>query len=140
MWRCIGLHSFIFLSLLLASCATGGEIVKPAGVSHTVPDVPFYPQEAYKCGPASLAGVLNYWGVRVEPGEISKEIFSKSARGTLNVDMALYAQKKGLYALQYKGAMKDLRKKIDARQPVIVLVDFGFWVYELDHFMVVTGY
>ena len=123
----------------LTSCATGREISK-SGRMHTIPGVPFYPQETYQCGPASLAGVLNFWGVGVDPGEISKEIFSESAKGTLNIDMVLYAQKKGLYALQYAGNMDDLRKNINSGHPVIVLVAYGFSLYEVDHFMVVIGY
>jgi ABC-type bacteriocin/lantibiotic exporter with double-glycine peptidase domain len=121
------------------SCATGKEIAG-SGEKHIISGVPFYAQEAYQCGPASLAGVLNFWGIKVEPDVISKEIFSRSARGTLNLDMVLYAQKRGLYALQYAGSMDDLRKNIDSGHPVIVLVGYGFSVYEVDHFMVVTGY
>lgn len=123
----------------LTSCATEREISK-SGRTQIIPGVPFYPQETYQCGPASLAGVLNFWGVGVDPGEISKEIFSESAEGTLNIDMVLYAQKKGLYALQYAGNMDDLRKNIDSGHPVIVLVAYGFSLYEVDHFMVVIGY
>ena len=127
------------VAVLLISCATGREISK-SGESHIIPGVPFYPQEAYQCGPASLAGVLNFWGIEVDPGEISKEIFSRAARGTLNIDMVLYAERRGLYALQYTGNMEDLRKNINAGYPVIVLVVYGFSLYEVDHFMVVTGY
>ena len=54
--------------------------------------------------------------------------------------MVLYAQKKGLYALQYAGNMDNLRKNIDSGHPVIVLVAYGFSLYEVDHFMVVIGY
>jgi ABC-type bacteriocin/lantibiotic exporter with double-glycine peptidase domain len=136
------LHLFPIIMVVivsLASCAAGRKI-SISGESHIIPGVPFYPQESYQCGPASLAGVLNFWGIGVEPGEISKEIFSRSAKGTLNIDMALYAKKKGLYSLQYEGSMDDLRKNIDSGHPVIVLVTYGFSLYEVDHFMVVIGY
>ena len=102
--------------------------------------VPFYPQEKYQCGPASLAGVLNFWGIKVSVEEISTEIFSRGARGTLNIDMVLYAQRKGLRAEQYAGHLDDIRANIRAGFPLIVLVDEGFWVYQRDHFMVVIGY
>jgi len=49
----------------------------------------------------------------VSPEDIASEIYSESAKGTLDVDMV---------------------------HPVIVLVDYGFWVYQQHHFMVVVGY
>lgn len=105
-----------------------------------IKNVPFYPQEAYQCGPASLAGVLNYWGFNNSPAEIAAEIYSQKAGGTLDVDMALYAEKKGLKAIQYVGSLEDLKRNIDSNYPLIVLVDYGFWVYQKNHFMVVVGY
>ena len=72
---------------------------------------PFHAQEDYQCGPASLASVMNYWKIDVTPDDIAKEIYSKSAKGTLNIDMVIYPQKKGLLAEQYSGGMKDLKKK-----------------------------
>jgi len=102
--------------------------------------VPFYPQETYQCGPASLAGVLNYWGVDVTPDDIAREIFSESARGTLNIDMVLYAQSKGLQANYYRGNIEDIQRNISCGFPMIVLVDFGFMLYQANHFMVIVGY
>jgi predicted double-glycine peptidase len=54
--------------------------------------------------------------------------------------MLLYVNKKGLYALQYIGSWDDLKKKINNKYPLIVLVDYGFSVYQANHFMVVVGY
>jgi len=102
--------------------------------------VPFHPQEGFQCGPASLAGVLNHWNINVSPEEIASEIYSKSAKGTLNIDMVLYAEKRGLKARQYRGNLEDIKSKIDAGYPLIVLVDKGFLVYQKNHFMVVIGY
>ena len=107
---------------------------------HLIENIPFFPQEAFQCGPASLASVLNYWGIRVSPDEIATEIYSPSARGTLNLDMILYAEKKGTKAIYYQGSLEDIRNKIDLGYPVIVLVDLGFWIYQQNHFMVVVGY
>jgi hypothetical protein len=72
--------------------------------------------------------------------EIADEVFSRSARGALGIDLALYAQKKGFQSDFYRGNTEDLRRQIDSGRPVIVLVDYGFWVYEKGHFMVVIGY
>lgn len=125
--------------LLLCSCA-GNKETNIAGDVHSIESVPFFPQEDYQCGPASLAIVLNFWGIDVSPHDITREIFSKSAGGTLNIDMVLYAKRTGLYADQYRGDKEDLKKYIDAGMPVIVLVDYGFSLYQANHFMVIVGY
>lgn len=129
--------SFMFLLLvLLCSCST----VQENSQSHVIEDVPFYAQTSYQCGPASLAGVLNYWGIKVTPDEIAEEIYSTSARGTLDIDMVLYARKRVLLVTQYEGTIEDLRKNIDSRHPLIVLVDYGFSFMQKNHFIVVIGY
>lgn len=94
----------------------------------------------FQCGPASLSGVFNFWGKKVSAEEIAEAIYSKSARGTLTMDMVLYAERKGFAVRQYQGNLEDIRKNIDSGYPVIVLVDYGFLVYEKNHFMVVLGY
>lgn len=103
-------------------------------------NIPFHPQEDYRCGPASLAGILNYQGLAISPEEIAHELFSKSAGGTLTIDIALYPQRKGFFALSYSGRLRDLKEKIDSGYPLIVMVDYGFSVWQVNHFMVVVGY
>ncbi|MEC4675921.1 MAG: C39 family peptidase [Nitrospirota bacterium] len=125
--------------IVLASCGTTSRY-RYAEDAVLIRNVPFFPQEENQCGPASLAGVLNYWGVSVYPEEISREIYSEPARGTLNIDMLRYAMAKGLDASRFSGNMDILRRSIKSGLPVIVLVDRGFYVYQSNHFMVVTGY
>ena len=132
------LLSFYLLSQLF-SCSAINKIPE-ASHTHIIESVPFYPQDTYQSGPASLAGILNYWGVLVTPDDIAREIFSESARGTLTIDIVLYAQMRGLTATQYKGNMDDLKKNIDSDYPIIVLVDYGISLYQANHFMVVVGY
>ena len=133
------IRNLIIIIFLLYSCAGVGHVPKGSQNS-LIENVPFYPQSAYQCGPASLAGVLNYWGIKVTPEEIAGEIYSNSARGTLNIDMVLYVQRKGLKAIQYEGNIQDIRKNIDSGYPIIVFIDQGFSFYQANHFMVVIGY
>jgi ABC-type bacteriocin/lantibiotic exporter with double-glycine peptidase domain len=126
----------LFVLLCLCSCST----VQENSRSHIIENVPFYSQTSYQCGPASLAGVLNYWGIKVTPDEIAEEIYSASARGTLDIDMVLYARKKGLLVTQCEGTVEGLRRNIDFRHPLIVLVDYGFSFMRKNHFLVVIGY
>jgi ABC-type bacteriocin/lantibiotic exporter with double-glycine peptidase domain len=133
---------FFFLPavmLLTGACAA----VLPSGdrgPDRLVPGVPFFAQEMHQCGPASLAGVLNYWGIPVSPEEIARSLYSPGARGTLNMDLVFYGEKKGLKALQYSGSEEDLEKNISEKIPLVVLVDEGFLAYRKHHFMVVVGY
>jgi len=129
---------FLILPLIF-SCA-GLSPNRESKTARLIKNVPFYPQEDYQCGPASLAGVLNYWGFNISPGEIAAEIYSPHAKGTLDVDMVFYAEKQGLETSQYRGSLEDLKSNIDSNRPLVVLVDDGFWVYEQALFMVVVGY
>jgi len=131
---------FLFLILGFLSSCPGTTPIKESRPARIIENVPFYPQEIYQCGPASLAGIFNFWGIRVSPEEIAGEIYSRSARGTLNLDMVLYAERKGLKAHQFRGSLEDIKRNIDSGHPLIVLVDYGFWVYQRNHFMIVFGY
>ncbi len=131
----------LLLPIFISSCTFLHEIPSSKNAQmRIIEHVPFFAQEDYQCGPSALAGVLNYWGVKVTPDEISKEIFSKAARGTLNIDMLLYSQKRGFNAVQYDGSLSDLKKNIDSGFPLIVMVDLGISFFKANHFMVVTGY
>lgn len=136
-WGCLFL--VLFSSIFLLSCAGTISVAEPAKAKR-IGNVPFYPQEMFQCGPASLSEVFNFWGKKVSPEAIAEEIYSKSAKGTLTMDMVLFSEKKGFAVRQYRGNLEDIRKNIDSGYPLIVLVDYGFSVYEKNHFMVVLGY
>ena len=133
--------SLVLLTFFLHSCAAViNDTIPESRQNRIISNIPFHAQEDYQCGPASLASVMNYWKKDVTPDDIAREIYSKSAKGTLDIDMLIYPQRKGLIAEQYSGGMKDLKKNIDSGYPLIVLVDYGFWAFQLNHFMVVVGY
>ncbi len=139
------ISSYAFMLILILLSAGGATVdnmpeAQERNNLHLIEGVPFFPQEEFQCGPASLASVLNYQGVYVTPDEVARAIYSKSAGGTLDIDMALYAQSRGLEASQYRGGIDDLKEKIDSGRPLIVLVDYGFSVLQVNHFMVVLGY
>jgi hypothetical protein len=141
--RVFFLGTAVLLCLAFSSCASSSAPVPvsfQAGSSRIIKSVPFFPQEDYQCGPAAMAAVLNYRGVKRTPEEVAAAIYSKSARGTLNFDMVFYAEKKGLFARQYPGNLADLKYRINKSHPLIVMVDYGFLVYQKNHFMVVVGY
>lgn len=140
------MQRYLYICCILFAFVSGCATVSPApgeqkeSDTHIIRNIPFYPQEDFQCGPASLAAVLNYWGIPVTPEQVAKDIYSNSAKGTLNIDMLLYAQSRGLTASQYPGGLNDLREKIDLGEPLIVLVDYGVSIIQANHFMVVVGY
>jgi predicted double-glycine peptidase len=111
-----------------------------------IQEVPFYKDTNHQCGPSSLASVMNYWYAKkpsfsfVTPDKISAEVYSKGARGTLGIDLEFYAKKNGFQTMQYSGSIDDLRNNILNEIPIIILVDYGAFFYQRNHFMVVTGY
>ncbi len=138
MIRLINIAIVLLIILIFFSCSS--YHIQKSYNGKIIENVPFYSQLEYQCGPASLAGVMNYHGLNIIPEKIAEEIFSKSAKGTLTLDMLLYARSKGLKTIQYSGNMDDLRFNIDSDYPLIVLVDYGFLFYKHHHFMVVIGY
>jgi hypothetical protein len=137
--------AFVLYSLIIfQGCAAGPDHVtseiSPSIGSGKVNKVPFYPQVSFQCGPASLAGVLNFFGQGVAPDEIAEAIFRRDIRGTVTLDMVLYARKRGFFAEWYNGSVDDIRRSVDGRVPLIVMVDLGFSSVRKNHFMVVVGY
>lgn len=85
----------------------------------------FIPQEDNYCGPAALAMLANHYGHPVSQEEIAGSIYLPEIRGTLTADLAGYAQRFDLWTRQYRGSRADLRQKLSAGLPMIVLGKLG---------------
>jgi ABC-type bacteriocin/lantibiotic exporter with double-glycine peptidase domain len=133
---------FILYVSLLSGCSRGAKELYLARPSQTVliKDVPFFPQLDYQCGPASLAGVLNYYGDTVTPDEIAEAIYRQKIRGTVSLDMVLYARQRGFDSKWYEGNTDDIVRAVDSGSPLVVMIDLGFSLARAYHYMVVTGY
>jgi predicted double-glycine peptidase len=126
----------------LSGCSTGAKehaIARPSQAV-LIKDVPFFPQLDYQCGPASLAGVLSYYGDNVGPDEIAESIYRENIRGTVSLDMVLYVRNRGFASKWYKGNTDDIIRAVDRGNPVIVMIDLGFSLARAYHYMVITGY
>lgn len=111
-----------------------------AGHGHLITGVPFIAQEAFQCGPAALAMVLQYYGARVDQDEIAREIYLPSIRGTLNLDLELYARRRGFQARAFQGTLARVKDELRRGRPLIVFQDLGFAAYPVPHFAVLLGY
>jgi predicted double-glycine peptidase len=139
------LSALTLLSLLaLIGCTAGpgsrASDLPTAIGSGKVENIPFYPQLAFQCGPASLAGVLTFYGEDVTPDEVADAVFRKHIRGTVTLDMVLYARHKGFSAKWYSGSVDDIRRSVNEGVPLIVMVDFGLANISNNHYIVVVGY
>jgi ABC-type bacteriocin/lantibiotic exporter with double-glycine peptidase domain len=136
----------ILMGLIFLRCAREGLISLEKGdledreIRHYISDVPFFPQSKYQCGPASLASVLNYHGCLITPEEIAEAIYEKQLKGTLNVDLFLFARRMGFNASAFKGSISDLKDSISKERPLIVFQDLGYPLLPVRHFSVVIGY
>ncbi len=101
--------------------------------------VPFYPQEKYQCGPASLAMALGWSGLQIAPEALTPQVFTPSLKGSLQPAMVAAARRQGRVAYEIAGA-NALLKEIAAGHPVIVLQNLGLSWIPLWHYAVVIGY
>ncbi len=102
-------------------------------------NVPFYSDTTDQCGPATLAGVLSYWGKRVTPEQLKKEMYVAKLHGTLPMDLMLTAQAHGLTSDMVKGSLALLRAELSAGRPVLAMLDTGISLVQVHHYVIVTG-
>lgn len=141
------LISFVMVSVCwIAAAGCAG----PSGLAGTLPrdrhhgpyyleGVPFFPQEAYQCGPASLAAVLHYWGRAVTPGEIAEAVYLPQRKGSLSLDLWRYARDEGFESRIEDGSIGWLESQLRQKRPVIAFLNRGFRFFPLGHFVVVVG-
>ncbi|MBI3399063.1 MAG: C39 family peptidase [Deltaproteobacteria bacterium] len=140
-----GMVFAIPLYILLYGCAPDADVIKDDIYKNSqayfyINNIPFFPQQRYYCGPASLASVMNFYGISVSEQEIAKEIYIPKLNGALGVDMLNYARAKGFNALYYKGNIEEVKKEISSGRPVILFLDLGYSFYPVRHYIVAIGY
>jgi ABC-type bacteriocin/lantibiotic exporter with double-glycine peptidase domain len=111
-----------------------------AGHGHLIGGVPFIPQDAYQCGPAALAMVLQYYGAAIGQEEIAQALYLPSVRGTLNLDLEFYARRRGFEARAFAGTLDGAKAELRRGRPLIVFQDLGVGGYAVPHFAVLLGY
>jgi ABC-type bacteriocin/lantibiotic exporter with double-glycine peptidase domain len=105
-----------------------------------IPDVPFFPQEDYYCGPASLASVLRFYGAALDQDTVAEQIYLPRLRGTLTLDMLAYPSRIGFKARSYRGSLDDLKRRLRASQPLILFLDLGSRLFPRYHYLVAIGF
>jgi len=113
----------------------------PEGVPQQVElsQVPFYAQEDYQCGPAALATVLSYSGVRVSAEALVSQVYLPSRRGSLQVEMLATPRRYGRVSYKLAPRYADVLREVAAGNPVVVLQDVGP-MFTQWHYAVINGF
>ncbi|WP_375192924.1 PA2778 family cysteine peptidase [Marinobacter sp.] len=139
--------TLIIVVSLLAGCASApkwpssqapGQPSLPDRVM--LADVPFYPQERYQCGPASLAMMLNSQGLETQPEVLKELVYIPGREGTLQVEMVAGARAHGMLVYPLDGTLESLLREVAAGNPVLVMQNLRFDWWPQWHFAVVIGY
>lgn len=103
-------------------------------------DVPFFPQQQYHCGPASLASIINYRGTPVEPDQIAQMIYVPGLKGSLQIEVEAATRQFEMLPVQLDGKLESLLREIAVGNPIFVLQNLGLDAVPLWHYEVVVGY
>ena len=136
---------FLFCLLgLLSGCALFQRVSLPplpenVPASFELDAVPFYPQEKYQCGPATLAMALTWSGLPTTPDELKDQVYTPSRKGSLQIAMVGATRRHGKIAYEINDP-EALFPEIAAGHPVIILQNLGLSWLPVWHYAVVIGY
>lgn len=136
----------VLLVMLLAGCASAPKWPSPADESPSLQsrtvleDVPFYPQERYQCGPASLAMMLNSQGLDTNPEILRDLVYIPGREGSLQVEMVAAGRAHNLLVYPLDGSLESLLREVAAGHPVLVMQNLLFNWWPQWHFAVVIGF
>lgn len=131
--------------LMLGGCASGpplhewpvtGEV---QGIPAEIEEVPFFAQDRYQCGPAALAGVLNWSGIQITPDELTPYLYIPERQGTLQPELLAQSRRLGRIPFVIPPVPEALVEELRERHPVLVLQNNGVSWYPKWHYAVVVG-
>ncbi len=134
------------LSVWLAGCATPQVDALQRQLPAQFPQrtelqqVPYFAQDAYQCGPSTLAMAFGAAGVAVEPQQLEAEVYIPAKLGSLQIEMAAATRRQGLLAYPIEPQLDALLAEIAAGRPAIVLQNLGLSWYPVWHYAVAIGY
>jgi tetratricopeptide (TPR) repeat protein len=102
--------------------------------------VPFFPQDAFECGPAALATVLQAAGVTVLPQALTAQVYLPGRQGSLQVEMLATSRRYGVLAYSLTPRLEAVLQEVAAGHPVLVFQNLSLPVYPVWHYAVVTGF
>jgi tetratricopeptide (TPR) repeat protein len=133
------------ISLVVSACAHHRDnkqlyLNLPVERSQELLETPFFPQDAYQCGPAALATVLNSQSVEVSPQQLQALVYLPARKGSLQVEMLATPAHYGRLAVRIPPSMDSLLLELSSGNPVVVLQNLGFGSLPVWHYAVAIGY
>jgi tetratricopeptide (TPR) repeat protein len=135
------------LCLCAAGCATPPQSASllrqaPAELREAValPDIPFFAQDQYQCGPAALATVLVASGIDVTPDALVPLVYVPERQGSFQVELVAAARSFGRVAYTLPPTLDALLGEVRNGSPVLVLQNLGLASLPKWHYAVVKGY
>jgi tetratricopeptide (TPR) repeat protein len=137
-------------ALLLAALVSGCAAPQVAGLLERPPPelppsaeiaaTPFYAQEDYQCGPASLAALLNHAGRDTTPAALVAQVYLPARQGSLQAELLAATRRHALVAYVLEPRLDTLLREIAAGSPVLVLQNLALdWAPQW-HYAVAIGY
>lgn len=129
----------MILALLPGCVSIKTYIQIPPEEGLVLEDTPYFPQQNYQCGPASLAMLLSASGVKTHPDALAPHTFLPGRRGSLQLE--LIAASRGHKRIPYviDPEISSLIAELHAGRPVLVLQNLGLNILPAYHYAVVIG-
>lgn len=133
------------LALLLAACAAPPQTAalreaRSAPALASALAVPFIAQEAYQCGPAALAMVLQASGLSVDAEALVPQVYLPARQGSLQPEMLATARRHGRLAVVLPPRLPALLAELAAGTPVVVLQNLSLPIAPRWHYAVAIGF
>lgn len=143
-----GTASLLFLLLLMTGCA-GPSLQfqnippvpngQPSRVELT--ETPFFPQEAYQCGPAALATVLRSSGVsEADPERLAEQVYLPGRFGSLQTELLAATRRAERVPYPLEPRVEALMTEVRSGHPVLVMQNLGLSFWPQWHYAVVIGF
>ena len=125
----------ILLGIFFVCSLAGGEIPD----AYMIDGVQRVKQLNNYCGPACVVAVMKYHGKSVTQEAIGRVTYDPVSGATNGADMLFYAREQGFAAYSWNTSLSDVKRKIAAQLPVIVLQQNSLQDSS-GHYRVLVGY
>ncbi|MGB5345137.1 MAG: PA2778 family cysteine peptidase, partial [Woeseia sp.] len=137
-----GLAPVFFVCLLSTACSTIPASVKDYGTLSgplELVDTPFFPQQAYQCGPAALMTVLTESGVDTSVEQLVDQVYLPARQGSLQSEILAASRAAERLPYVIDTSMSAIVAELAAGRPVLILQNLSVGWAPLWHYAVVVG-